>query len=109
MFKKVGRVIHHERIWSGTTTHTFRAWVGASTLERKQRAVQAGACCGSKLVRAILLFCGVVSVCTTIGIVIVLGRESLLFFGSEAWLPVNPTDVVEGGVTFDTFRLFVNR
>jgi hypothetical protein len=51
----------------------------------------------------------VVSVCTTIGIVIVLGRESLLFFGSEAWLPVNPTDVVEGGVTFDTFRLFVNR
>ncbi len=56
---------------------------------------------GEEIIRAILLFCGVVSIFTTIGIVIVLGRESLLFFGSEAWLPVKQLSVVEGGVTFD--------
>jgi phosphate transport system permease protein len=39
---------------------------------------------GEAIIRAVLLFCGVLSIFTTLGIVIVLGRESLLFFGSGA-------------------------
>ena len=65
-----------------------------STLYKRPRV-------GEEIIRAILLFCGVVSIFTTIGIVIVLGRESYLFFGSEAWLPVKQLSVVEEGVTFD--------
>ncbi len=37
---------------------------------------------GEMLIRAFLLFCGLLSVFTTIGIVVVLGSESLLFFNS---------------------------
>jgi phosphate transport system permease protein len=37
---------------------------------------------GEELIRGFLLFCGVLSIFTTIGIVVVLGRESLLFFQS---------------------------
>lgn len=44
-------------------------------LTRRTRPVEA-------IIRFFLLFCGVLSVFTTIGIVFVLGRESLLFFGS---------------------------
>jgi len=43
---------------------------------------------GENLVQALLLFCGVVSVFTTIGIVFELGKESLLFFqmpGVSLW------------------------
>lgn len=38
------------------------------------------------VVRAIVFFCGVVSIFTTIGIVVVLGSESLLFFTPPAWI-----------------------
>lgn len=37
---------------------------------------------GEEAIRAVLFFCGAVSVLTTVGIVIVLGNESLLFFSS---------------------------
>jgi phosphate transport system permease protein len=37
---------------------------------------------GEALVQGFLFFCGAVSILTTLGIVYVLGRESLLFFGS---------------------------
>jgi phosphate transport system permease protein len=39
---------------------------------------------GEAIIRVFLLFCGVLSIFTTIGIVVVLGRESLLFFSSGA-------------------------
>jgi phosphate transport system permease protein len=39
---------------------------------------------GEAIIRVFLLLCGVLSIFTTIGIVFVLGRESLLFFGSGA-------------------------
>ena len=39
---------------------------------------------GEAIIRVFLLFCGVLSIFTTIGIVFVLGRESLLFFSSGA-------------------------
>jgi phosphate transport system permease protein len=57
-------------------TKTF----SASELMKKARA-------GEEVIRALLLFCGVVSIFTTLGIVFVLGRESLLLLGAEAWLP----------------------
>ncbi|HLU08046.1 MAG TPA: phosphate ABC transporter permease subunit PstC [Oceanobacillus sp.] len=44
---------------------------------------------GEAIIRVFLLLCGVLSIFTTIGIVVVLGRESLLFFSSGA------VDVVE--------------
>jgi len=37
---------------------------------------------GESLIRGFLIFCGAVSILTTIGIVVVLGKESLLFFRS---------------------------
>ncbi len=39
-----------------------------------------------RAIRALLLFCGIVSIFTTVGIVVVLGSESLLFFTPPAWL-----------------------
>lgn len=38
---------------------------------------------GEIIIRNLLLFCGVISVLTTVGIVYVLGREALLFFQTE--------------------------
>jgi phosphate transport system permease protein len=41
---------------------------------------------GESVIRAILLFCGIVSIFTTLGIVYVLGEESLQFFSAEAYV-----------------------
>lgn len=41
---------------------------------------------GEEIIRAVLLFCGVVSIFTTLGIVYVLAGEALLFFDSRAWI-----------------------
>lgn len=38
---------------------------------------------GENLIQGFLFFCGVLSIFTTVGIVIVLGKESWLFFGSD--------------------------
>lgn len=38
------------------------------------------------IVRLILLFCGVISIFTTVGIVYVLGEQALLFLDSRAWV-----------------------
>jgi phosphate transport system permease protein len=66
-----------------------------------------------RTISIILLLCGVISIFTTIGIVVVLGSESLLFFTPPAWLDsfksldnqiVSSTTVLEvsgGGDTFD--------
>jgi phosphate transport system permease protein len=40
-------------------------------------------------IQNLLFFCGVVSIFTTIGIVLVLGNESLRFFSRVGWLPAN--------------------
>ncbi len=39
-----------------------------------------------RLIRVLLLLCGVVSIFTTIGIVVVLGSEALLFFTPPTWI-----------------------
>lgn len=39
-----------------------------------------------QFIRGLLLFSGLVSILTTLGIVVVLGRESLLFFTPPAWI-----------------------
>ncbi len=39
---------------------------------------------GESIIQGILFVCGAISILTTIGIVVVLGRESWLFFGSDA-------------------------
>ena len=49
--------------------------LGLTYLRRKHRA-------GETVIQAFLFLCGAVSILTTLGIVYVLGRESLLFFGS---------------------------
>ena len=68
-----------------------RRGTASGTLDKRFRPTEA-------IVRSILLFCGVVSIFTTLGIVFVLGGESLLFFDSRAWVfentivvPENPT------------------
>lgn len=67
---------------------------GASALEHTTRV-------GEEIIRAVLLFCGIVSIFTTIGIVVVLGRDSLLFLRSEAWLPVKQLVVIEDAPTIE--------
>ncbi|MFZ4815210.1 MAG: phosphate ABC transporter permease subunit PstC [Phototrophicaceae bacterium] len=56
---------------------------------------------GEDVIRAVLLFCGVVSIFTTLAIVFILGRESLLFLSAEAWLPNKIPVVAEGAPTFE--------
>ncbi len=79
----------------------------ASGLHRRKRL-------GEQVISLLLLFSGVISIFTTIGIVVVLGRESLLFFTPPAWLDtfrataaqVYPTDTmleIRGGS--DTFAV----
>lgn len=41
---------------------------------------------GEEVIRIILLVCGAISIFTTVGIIFVLGEESMLFFQSRAWL-----------------------
>ncbi len=57
----------------------IRAKEEVPNLKRKTRF-------GEEIIRYILLLCGVISIFTTIGIVVVLGRETSLFFQSRAWL-----------------------
>ncbi len=44
---------------------------------------------GEGFIQNLLFFCGVVSIFTTIGIVLVLGKESLNFFSRVGWGPAN--------------------
>lgn len=60
-------------------TSLIRSVVKQSSLKKSLRL-------GEEVIRAILLFCGVISIFTTIGIVYVLGSEALLFFGSNAFV-----------------------
>src|SRR6187399_1194936 len=39
-----------------------------------------------EIVRTLLFFCGLISILTTLGIIIILGKESLLFFNDHAWV-----------------------
>ncbi len=52
---------------------------GRSALHHRPRLIERAA-------RLVLLFCGVVSILTTVGIIVVLGKESLLFFTSPTWI-----------------------
>lgn len=75
---------------------------GFEVLEKKPRV-------GEEVIRGILLFCGIVSIFTTLGIVFVLGRESLLFLDAEAWLPTKLPIINEDAPTFElTESLDVN-
>ena len=68
---------------------------------------------GERVISLLLLFSGIVSIFTTIGIVLVLGSESLLFFTPPAWLDsfkqtdvqIYPTDITfevsGGGAAFE--------
>ncbi len=53
---------------------------------RPQAALHRRARPGEQVIRLILLFCGIISIFTTIGIIVVLGSESLLFFKPPAWV-----------------------
>lgn len=55
---------------------------------------------GEEIIRVLLLFSGIVSIFTTLGIVFVLGNESRLFLNAEAWLPVKAPLISEGAPTF---------
>ena len=65
-----------------------RPQVSQGSLDKRFRPTEA-------IIQAILLFCGVVSIFTTMGIVFVLGGESLLFIGSRAWVFENTIVVPE--------------
>jgi phosphate transport system permease protein len=54
---------------------TARVMKPAESLYKRPRV-------GEEVIRAFLFFCGILSIFTTIGIIFVLGRESLLFFQS---------------------------
>lgn len=61
---------------SSAVTTTRTATTAKSELRKRPRF-------GESLVEAFLFFCGAISILTTIGIVFVLGEESLLFFRSD--------------------------
>lgn len=61
-----------QRIYAGATRE---AVAGLAGLGRRRRS-------GEMIVQAVLFMCGAASILTTLGIVCVLGREALLFFGS---------------------------
>ncbi|MDX1994355.1 MAG: phosphate ABC transporter permease subunit PstC [bacterium] len=54
----------------------------SASLEKRPRP-------GESIINAILFFCGIVSVFTTIGIVLVLGTEAAAFFTTTEWLNSN--------------------
>jgi len=58
---------------------------------------------GETLVQAFLFLCGALSILTTVGIVVVLGRESLTLFTRQLWEETNKTllaDIDASAVTF---------
>ncbi len=63
---------NHARAQTGTTTTTTPAY----DLRKRSRPFES-------IIQGILFLCGVVSILTTIGIVVVLGRESLRFFQTD--------------------------
>ncbi|MCU0496609.1 MAG: phosphate ABC transporter permease subunit PstC [Anaerolineae bacterium] len=68
-----------ERQYSTSAKAQFRAAEGEVRLQRRLRL-------GEEVIRAILLFCGVVSIFTTIGIIYVLTTESARFLNARAWV-----------------------
>lgn len=80
--------------------------VGEAPLERANAQEDATALyhktrIGEEIIRAVLLFCGIASIFTTIGIVVVLGRDSFLFLQSEAWLPKKQLVLIEDAPTIE--------
>lgn len=71
----------------------------AATLEKalRSRSLKRRARPVESLVRLLLLFCGLVSILSTIGILVTLGENSLLFFSQRSWQQVK-YDVVERAV-----------
>lgn len=68
-----------ERQYSTSAKAQFRAAEGEVRLQHRLRL-------GEEIIRAILLFCGVVSIFTTIGIIYVLTTESARFLNARAWV-----------------------
>lgn len=62
------------------TTDIIRALVPAESSLKHQRKL------GEEIIHGLLLFCGAVSILTTIGIVFVLAGQSINFFDSRAWI-----------------------
>ncbi len=71
----------------------------AATLERalRQRSLRRRARPAESIVRFLLLLCGLVSILSTIGILVTLGENSLLFFSQRSWQQVK-YDSVERAV-----------
>lgn len=81
---------------------------GASSREARRAQLSSGAAnlhkrrhVGESFIQSILFLCGAISILTTIGIVIVLGNESLRFFLDWGWLNSNNT-LVEAITETDT-------
>jgi phosphate transport system permease protein len=56
---------------------------------------------GERIIFALLLFSGIASIFTTLGIVWVLGSQSRLFLSAEAWLPVKVPLINEDAPAFE--------
>lgn len=63
---------------------------GKRSLKRRARPLES-------FVRALLLFCGLVSILSTVGILVTLGENSLLFFSQRSWQQIK-YDTVERAV-----------
>ena len=72
--------------------------VTVESLKRKRRV-------GEEIIRGVLFFFSVLSVMTTVGIVIILGRESLTFFTSQLWQDTNKTVSAEFDASATTIAL----
>ena len=68
------------------------------TLEKKSRP-------GETIIQGFLMACGILSVLTTIGIVVILGRESLNFFTRQNWENTNAKLVSEIDAATSQFEL----
>jgi phosphate transport system permease protein len=75
-----------------------REGAGEIDLKKKPRTAEA-------LIQGFLFFCGALSILTTIGIVTVLGRESLNFFSRRAWENTNKSLVLDVDEFQDTFAV----
>ncbi len=71
---------------------------GELSLKRKSRPLET-------LVQAFLLACGILSILTTVGIVVILGRESLNFFTRQNWEDTNAHIVADISPEATTFEL----
>lgn len=82
---------------SGGVAHVDRPDI-AQQLAKRRRV-------GEGIIQAFLFFCGALSILTTVGIIYILGSESLNFFTRQNWEDTNKSVAVEFSATATSFEV----